>query len=151
MADSIREIIVKSVAALMQNIKIVNGYDIDVNVIARAQRVFELNDLPAITIFDLPETTTSAYNINTQLMQVDVEMYGDAESIANRSPYANTLMASVKKAGLALPEHNGYATDTHLAGGNIRYPVDDDNTQLSIVVSFMIKYDEIYDDPYSKP
>jgi hypothetical protein len=135
----------------MQGITVVNGYEVDIKTVARAQRNFEARDLPAISVFDGIEETNNLHNVHVETMTVNDEIHGDAGTIANRSTYANTLMADIKKAGILSDEHGGYAVGTYLNGGTINYPLDDDSTNVNVVVIFNIKYEEIVDNPYAKP
>ena len=151
MADSIREKIIQSLAAQLAAITTVNGYDINVITVARAQSVFAADELPAISIFDGNEEPEPNYNFEARTMDVQVDIHGDA-GVENRSAYANKLLASLKKAGISGDNtHGGNAERTSITATVINFPPDDDVTEMSVSVTFSILFEEITGDPYSTP
>lgn len=151
MADSIRELILQSLEIQMQAITTGNGYDIDVQNVERARRVFTVGELPAIAIFDNAEDSVSNFNFNQIKMEIAVELHGDAGAV-NRSIYGNTLLASLKRAGLSGDvEHGGNASGTRITASSVNYPPDDDVTTVTVLVTFSIDYEEIIGDPFTKP
>jgi hypothetical protein len=151
MANSIRELVIQSLAAQMATITTANGYDVNVGLVERARRIFTQDLLPAVGIFDDAEETTSQYNFDKSTMSVSVDLHSDAAT-ENRSVHANKLLASVKKAGLSGDTtHSGNAERTSITATTINIPQDDDETVISVSVSFAIIYEEVTGDPYSTP
>jgi hypothetical protein len=151
MANSIRELVIQSLATQMATITTANGYDVNVGLVERARREFTQDLLPAIGIFDAEEETTSKYDFDKNIMQVSVELHSDAKT-ENRSVHANKLMASIKKAALSGDTtHAGNAQRTGVATTTINIPQDDDETVVSVLVIFAITYEEITGDPYTTP
>lgn len=149
MADSIRELVIQSLAAQMATITTANGYDVNVGLVERARRVFAEALLPAIGIFDAEEESTSKFDFDSNTMLVIVELHSDAKE-ENRSIHANKLMACIKKAGLSGDtRHAGNAQRTGITATAINIPQDDDETVVSVSVSFTIIYEEITGDPYT--
>ena len=151
MAASIRETILVSLAAQVATITTANGYDINVKTVERARRVFESGDLPAVGIFDSVEPSVSQYNMNTNEMQVAVDMHSDALT-ENRSIHTNKMLASLKKGILSGDTtHGGYASRTSITDSAINIPQDDDDTNVGVSVTFTIIYEEVTGDPYTSP
>ena len=151
MAASVRETIILSLAAQAATITTANGYDVNVKTVTRAQRTFEAGDLPAIGIFDGVEESTSQYNMNSNEMDVAMDMHSDALT-ENRSIHANKMLASMKKGILSGDTtHGGYASRTSIKDVTVNIPQDDDDTKVGVSVTFTIMYEEITGNPYSSP
>ena len=151
MADSIRELIIQSLAAQAAAITTANGYDLNVKTVARVRRFFEDSELPAIGIFDGEEPAEVSFNFSQNKMIVNVNAHSDAAA-ENRSIHANKMLAALKKGILSADEtHAGKAQRTGITASSINYPADDDVTTVSVNIELTITYEEVIGDPYSNP
>jgi len=73
MADTIRETIIVALQAKLGEIRTANGYNSECGQrVERAAFYFRANELPAISIFPMPETATQEYGANVCTMPVQV-------------------------------------------------------------------------------
>lgn len=151
MTDSIRESIIQSITAQLAAILTANGFELNVQTVARAQRIFTENDLPAIGVFDLSEDALNAYDFTQHKLEVSVEFHSDAGA-ENRSVHGNRMLADLKRAVLnADVTHGGNAQGTIISAATVKFPPDDDITTLSVLVTFTVSYEENTGDPYTAP
>lgn len=152
MPTPISERVMAAIAAQLATITTGNGYSITANVL-RSVRTVELNDLPAVVLWDTGETATDAGGTHrgmgiTLSFEVNAFVRGDQDYTGAQ---LEAVKADVKQAvlsGSPVGDDDGKIGPVTYISAEMRPREDGDQTE-SVSLKFSVAYREGYGNPYS--
>lgn len=152
MPTSIREQILAATETRLETILISNGYATDIGgTVERCRRSVDEANLPAISLFDGPETFVKQFGALLVSMQVEVHVF---DSTTTPSPVASQVLADVFECftnwNLKVAPILGKIDSIEYQEGTPEYP-EDGSDILKVVSLFLFKYQLVKGDPYTQP
>lgn len=160
MADTIRETIIAGICTQLAEIRTANSYNSECGQnVQRAAYYFDGANLPGISVFPMPESTTKEYSVNVNTMPMQLRAIFK-QGTSNPSVIGEQVLGDLLLCLLGLDDEWAPKQRTYLGsekdsirytGGGIEDYPDADEPATVVVANFEITYRTKGTTPYERP